>query len=133
MTEQIRRPVSQLRAGDLIALADEGPVFAVCAISAPLGTGRRVELVNARTGADARSVRLSLREAVITVAGKAGWHVVTNHANGSTETVIAASGFAIPVDGPWTLATWPAEIDSIGRPGWEQLRRGLQAPAAKAA
>ncbi len=133
MTEQIRRPVSQLRAGDLIALTDEGPVFAVCAISAPIGTVRRAELVDARTGASANCVRLPLREAVRTVAGQAAWHVVTNHADGSTEIVIAAAGFAIPVDGPWTMQTWPAQTDLLGRPGWEQLRRGLPHAASSAA
>lgn len=133
MTDQIRRPVSQLRAGDLITLEDEGPVFVVCAISQPVGSGRRAELVTARTGAAAQCVRLDLLGAVITVAGQAAWHVITNHADGSRQSVVAGPGFGVPADGPWTYESWPVEVDLIGRPGWEQLRRGPRAAAARAA
>lgn len=126
MTELIRRPVSQVRAGDLIALHDEGPVYVVCAISQPLGSSRRVELVDARTGASGPAARLDLHDAVGTLAGVAFWHVVTNHANGSTEVVVAGAGFGVPADGPWTFESHPVEIDALGRPGWERLRRGVR-------
>ena len=65
MTEAIRRPVSQLRAGDLISLEEGGPVFVVCAISQPVGPSRRAELVEAATGLPAPWVRLGLYDAVL--------------------------------------------------------------------
>lgn len=133
MTASIRRPVSQLRAGDLIALADEGTVYVVCAISQPVGSSRRAELVDARTGAGARCVRLELLDAVLTVDGYAQWHVVTNHADGSVEVVLAGTDFVVPPDGPWTHEAWPVEVDLLGRPGWDQLRRGLRPAADRAA
>lgn len=129
MTESIRRPVSQVRAGDLIVLHDEGPVYVVCAISQPLGSSRRVEVVDARTGGSGRTARLDLHDAVGTVEGTVYWHVVTNHANGSTEVVVAGDQFGVPADGPWTWESHPVEIDALGRPGWERLRRGMARPA----
>lgn len=133
MTAAIRRPVSQLRAGDLITLEDGGAVLVVCAISQPVGASRRAEVVDARTGAARRCVRLDLLGAVATVPGSARWFVVTNHATGSHEIVVAGEAFAVPPDGPWTVASHPVEIDALGRPGWERLRRGVRPAAARAA
>ncbi len=133
MTESIRRPVSQLRAGDLISLDDGGTVHVVCAISQPVGSSRRAELVDARTGEPAPWVRLDLYEAVLTVPGRAQWFIVTDHASGTTETILAGDQFEAPAQGSRTFEPWSVEVDSLGRPGWEQLRRGLRTVAAAAA
>lgn len=131
MTEPIRRPVSQLRAGDLIAPEDEGTVYVVCAVSQPVGTSRRAELVDARTGEAGRCVRLELHDAVLTVPGRAHW-VVVSGAGTSSETLLVGPGFAPAEDGR-QHAFWDIEIDLLGRPGWEQLRRGPRQETARAA
>lgn len=115
MAEAIRRPVSQLRAGDLISLEDEGSVFVVCAISQPLGHSRRAELVEAATGLPAPWVRLGLYDAVLTHPERAQWIAPADE----TGDVMLGS--------PSLLAdreierVWPVEIDLFSRPGWEQV------------
>jgi len=131
MTEPIRRPVSQLRAGDLIALEDGGSVLVVCAVSQPLGASRRAELADAVTGAVVPWVRLDLREAVLTFSGRARWVVATDR-DGHAETLLAADEFAPPRDGR-SYASWSVEVDPLSRPGWEELRRGPRQDEASAA
>ncbi|GAA2078862.1 hypothetical protein IDH50_01625 [Aeromicrobium tamlense] len=130
MTEPIARPVSQLRAGDLIAPDDEGTVYVVCAVSQPVGTSRRAELVDARTGEAGRCVRLQLHDAVLTVPGRAQWVVVAG--GEASESLLVGADFHAG-DERHHLTTWDVEIDLLGRPGWEQLRRGPRLEAARAA
>lgn len=131
MTEPIGRPVSQLRAGDLIVPDDGGTVCVVCAVSQPVGTSRRAELVDARTGEAGRCVRLQLHDAVLTVEGRAQWVVVAG--GEPSETLLVGADFHAPDDERHRLTTWDVEIDLLGRPGWEQLRRGPRLEAARAA
>ncbi|MFO6451398.1 MULTISPECIES: hypothetical protein [unclassified Aeromicrobium] len=131
MTEPIARPVSQLRAGDLIVPDDEGTVYVVCAVSQPVGTSRRAELVDARTGEAGRCVRLELHDAVLTVPGRAQWVVVTG--GEASETLLVGPDFRAGDDERHRHTSWDIEIDLLGRPGWEQLRRGPRLEAARAA
>lgn len=121
MTEPIRRPVSQLRAGDLIAPGDGGTVYVVCAISTPVGTSRRAELVDAGTGEAGHCVLLPLHDAVLTVPGSAQWVVVADE---SAEAFVAGSDYRFDQDSAHRHESWDVEIDLLGRPGWEQLRQG---------
>lgn len=115
MTDMMRRPVSQLRAGDLIRLDEGGPVFAVCAISQPVGPSRRAELVDAGTGLPAPWVRLGLYDAVLTHPERAQW-IVTEDA---ADDAMLGSVALLPADREVRDA-WPVEIDLFSRPGWEQ-------------
>ncbi|MET1133779.1 MAG: hypothetical protein ABWX60_10205 [Aeromicrobium sp.] len=132
MTEPIRRPVSQLRAGDLIALDDEGTALVVCAVSQPLGAGRRVELADAATGRPVPWVRLDLHEAVLTLPGRARWVVATDR-DGHTESLLTGDDFEAPASDGRSYASWTVEVDPLSRPGWEELRRGPRHDAASAA
>lgn len=116
MMDPIRRPVSQLRAGDLISLDENGTVFVVCAITQPVGTSRRAELVDARTGLPAPWVLLGLHDAVLTFDGRAAW-IATVEAPGDVM-LGAAELVAEDVE---VLESWPVGIDPLGRPGWEQV------------
>jgi hypothetical protein len=131
MTEPIARPVSQLRAGDLIVPDDEGTVYVVCAVSQPVGTSRRAELVDARTGEAGRCVRLQLHDAVLTVPGRAHWVVVAGRE--ASETLLVGPDFRADDAERHRHTSWDIEIDLLGRPGWEQLRRGPRLEAARAA
>lgn len=128
MTEAIRRPVSQLRAGDLISLEEGGPVFVVCAISHPVGPSRRAELVEAATGLPAPWVRLGLYDAVLTHPGRAQWistaAPVDDVILGTEELV----GHELSV-----VESWPVEIDPFSRPGWEQVGGDDTVPTVTAA
>jgi len=127
MTDAIRRPVSQLRAGDLISLEDEGPVFVVCAISQPVGPSRRAELVEAATGLPAPWVRLGLYDAVLTHPGRAQWLATDDAVD---DVILGAEEFVAPELS--VVEAWPVEIDPFGRPGWEQVD-GDEPVAASAA
>lgn len=124
MTDPIRRPVSQVRAGDLIELDASGTVYVVCAISLPVGASRRAVLVDARTGEPGPSVRLSLRDAVPTHPGRAQWVVVRDEVDG-VGSLLTGPRFQ-PAPGRARHEVWDVEIDLMGRPGWEQLRRGAR-------
>ena len=115
MTDAIRRPVSQLRAGDLIALREGGPVFAVSAISQPAGPSRRAELVDAATGLPAPWVRLGLYDAVLTYPERAQWIATTDAVDDAMLGSVALLSAGEVHD------AWPVEIDLFSRPGWEQL------------
>lgn len=114
MTEAIRRPVSQLRAGDLISLEENGEVFVVSAVSQPIGSSRLAELMDARTGLPAPWVRLGLHDAVLTHPERARWIA---DAQGD---VLLGLEQLLP-DDVEVVDSWPVEIDLLGRPGWEQL------------
>ncbi|MBC9225812.1 hypothetical protein GL325_05720 [Aeromicrobium sp. 636] len=131
MTEPIRRPVSQLRAGDLIAPDDGGTVYVVCAISQPVGTSRRAEVVDARTGEADHCVLLPLHDAVLTVPGRARWVEVPDAAGDEVAGLLVGPEF--PVDDA-VHAVWEVEIDLLSHPGWEELVRGARLdPVAEAA
>ncbi|MCD9153630.1 hypothetical protein [Aeromicrobium duanguangcaii] len=130
MIEPIRRPVSQLRAGDLIAPDDGGDVYVVCAISQPVGTSRRAELVDALTGEAGRCVLLPLHDAVLTVPGTARWIRVPG-SDGPPAHVLVGPQFALP-EGTGAEA-FGVEIDLLSRPGWEELLRGAPLVTAEAA
>ncbi|WP_146827512.1 hypothetical protein [Aeromicrobium flavum] len=131
MTEPIRRPVSQLRAGDLIAPGDGATVYVVSAISQQVGTSRRAEVVDARTGEAGHCVLLPLHDAVLTVPGRPRWLDVTDPADGSDDTVLVGPEFAVSGT---ARGSWEVEIDLFGRPGWEELVRGARvASSAEAA
>ncbi|WP_313406986.1 hypothetical protein [Aeromicrobium sp.] len=114
MTEAIRRPVSQLRAGDLISLEENGEVFVVSAVSQPIGSSRLAELMDARTGLPAPWVRLGLHDAVLTHSERARW-IADAHGD-----VLLGLEQLLP-DDVEVVDSWPVEIDLLGRPGWEQL------------
>lgn len=116
MTDPIRRPVSQVRAGDLISLEENGTVLVVCAVSQPVGASRRADLVDARTGLPVPWVRLGLHDAVLTHEGRAEW-ITTVGAPGD---VMLGAADLVAQDAE-VLASWPVEIDLFGRPGWEQV------------
>lgn len=132
MTEPIRRPVSQLRAGDLIALDDEETALVVCAVSQPLGASRRVELADAATGRPVPWVRLDLHDAVLTLPGRARWVVATD-GQGRAEQLVTGDDFEAPAGDGRSYAWWPVEVDPLSRPGWEELRRGPRRDEASAA
>lgn len=116
MTDPIRRPVSQLRAGDLISLEEDGAVLVVCAVSHPVGSGRRADLADARTGLPVPWARLGLHDAVLTHEGRAEWIVTV----GAPADVMLGAADLVSRDVE-VLASWPVEIDPFGRPGWEQV------------
>lgn len=116
MTDAIRRPVSQVRAGDLISLEDGGTVFVVSAISQPAGPSRRAELVEAATGLPAPWVRLGLYDAVLTYPERAQWIVPAD----ATDDALLGLPTLVP-SGREVLDAWPVEIDLFSRPGWEQV------------
>ena len=125
MSDAIRRPVSQLRAGDLISLHEGGRAFVVTAVSQPLGSGRRVELVDAETGRPGPQVRLGMFEGVLTHPERARWVATPDGA-----VRLAADGTVLEAP---AIDSWTVEIDPFGRPGWERIECHAQAPAESAA
>ena len=121
MIEPIRRPVSQLRAGDLIAPDDGGDVYVVGAISQPVGTSRRAELFDAQTGEAGRCVLLSLHDAVLTVPGTARW-VIGPASDTSLSHLLVGPDFPVPE--AIGVEVYDVEIDLLSRPGWEELTLG---------
>lgn len=126
MSDPIRRPVSQMRAGDLICLEEGGTVYVVSAVSHPLGHSRRAELVDARTGLPAPWVRLGLYDAVLTHAERAQWIA---DADGD---VLLGTEELLP-EGLRIVDAWPVGIDVLARPGWEQVEGDELLPAVTAA